>query len=144
MSYWDTSALAKLYLQEPDSAVFRNLAAQLAPVNTAHLTRHELRTVFLRREAEGVIVAGAAAVLCADFEDDIASGLIAIQDETDGVRLEFVDALEKCIAAKPPIFVRTNDALHIASAMASAQTQFVSADLRQKAAAVHIGLSVLP
>lgn len=144
MSYWDTSALAKLYLQETDSGAFRGLVVALAPVVTAHLTRHELRTVLRRREAEGAIVAGAAALLYQDFESDIAAGLIVIQEETDGVRQEFIQALELCFSAAPAVFVRTNDALHIASAKAAGQTPLVTADLRQKAAAIHVGLSAQP
>jgi len=51
MSYWDSSALIKLYVQEFDSAAFRALAANATQVVTASLTRHEMRTVFRRRES---------------------------------------------------------------------------------------------
>ena len=46
MSYWDSSALIKLYVQELDSAEFRALAAKASRVATGSLTRHEVRTVF--------------------------------------------------------------------------------------------------
>jgi hypothetical protein len=39
MSYWDSSALIKLYVQEFDSAVFRGLAANATRVVTASLSR---------------------------------------------------------------------------------------------------------
>ncbi len=142
MSYWDTSALAKLYLQESDSAVFRSRAVQDAPLHTAHLTRHELRTVLLRRESEGAIQSGGAVLLFQDFEADIAAGLILVQTETPAVQREFVMVLEKCFLVTPPVFIRTNDALHIASAHTMAQRNFVTADHRQKAAAAHVGLRV--
>ena len=51
MSYWDSSALVKLYVQELDSALFRELAVKASRVATGSLTRHEVRTVFRRREA---------------------------------------------------------------------------------------------
>ena len=140
MSYWDTSALAKLYLQEDDSDVFRSRAVQEPPLHTAHLTRHELRTVFLRRESEGVIGAGGAALLLQDFEEDIVAGLILIQNETTGVQQEFADVLERCFLESPAVFIRTNDALHIASARIALQTLFVTADHRQRTAAAHVGL----
>lgn len=142
MSYWDTSALAKLYLQESDSAVFRSRAVQDAPLHTAHLTRHELLTVFLRRESEGTIHSGGAALLFQDFEADIAAGLILVQTETSVVQREFARVLEKCFLMSPPVFIRTNDALHIASAQTVQQRDFVTADHRQKAAAAHVGLTV--
>ncbi|MFZ2281957.1 MAG: type II toxin-antitoxin system VapC family toxin [Prosthecobacter sp.] len=142
MSYWDTSALAKIYLQESDSTVFRSRAVLDAPLHTAHLTLHELRTVLLRRESEGVIQPGGAALLFQDFEADIAAGLILVQTETPTVQLEFVKVLEQCFLVTPPVFIRTNDALHIACARTMQQRDFITADNRQKAAAAHVGLRV--
>ena len=142
MSYWDTSALAKLYLQESDTDVFRTRAALDAPLHTAHLTRHELRTAFLRRESEGAIQAGGAAMLFQDFEEDTAADLILIQIETSAVQQEFVKVLEQCFLVTPPVFIRTNDALHIASSHSAKQTDFVTADSRQSTAAAHVGLTV--
>jgi hypothetical protein len=103
MRYWDTSALAKLYLPETDRASFQALA--LGPIVTAHLTRHELRTVFRRREAEGTIQPGAAAQLYQDFESDIAGGILLIEAETTPVQLEFIEVLEKCFSCVPPVFI---------------------------------------
>lgn len=142
MSYWDTSALAKLYVQEPDSTAFRSRAVQEAPLFTANLTRHEMRAVFLRRESEGVIQPGGAAVLFHDFEEDIAAGLILVQVETSAVESEYADVLERCFLHTPAVFIRTNDALHIASARTAQQSQFVTADQRQKTAAAHVGLVI--
>jgi predicted nucleic acid-binding protein len=142
MSYWDTSALVKLYLREVDSMAFRNRSLQEAPLHTAHLARHELRTVFLRRESEGLIQPGSAALLFQDFEEDVIAGRILVQTETPAVQQEFVKVLEQCLLVTPPVFIRTNDALHIASARVVQQTDFVTADNRQRAAAVHVGLIV--
>lgn len=142
MSYWDTSALAKLYLQEPDSAAFRRKAVSDAPLHTAHLARHELCTVLFRRESEGAIQQGSALLLMQDFEEDIAGGLIVIQEESPDVRRHFVSTLQRCLLNPAPIFVRTNDALHVASAQVAGQTEFVTADSRQRSAAAHVGLNV--
>jgi predicted nucleic acid-binding protein len=40
MSYWDSSALLKLYVHEADSAQFRALALEATRVTTASLTGH--------------------------------------------------------------------------------------------------------
>lgn len=142
MSYLDTSALAKLYLQEPDSPAFRSRAIQEAPLQTAHLTRHELRTVLYRREFEGSLQRGGAALLFQDFDEDVAAGLIIIQDESPGVEQEFVHVLEQCFLAALPVFIRTNDALHVATARNAGVSDFITADNRQRAAAAHLGLTV--
>ena len=82
MSYWDSSALVKLYVQELDSAEFRELAVKASRVATGSLTRHEVRTVFRRREAEGVLPSGEAAALYDELTADIAAADIVIQPET--------------------------------------------------------------
>ena len=52
--------MVKLYVQELDSAEFRELAVKASRVATGSLTRHEVRTVFRGREAEGVLPSGEA------------------------------------------------------------------------------------
>jgi uncharacterized protein with PIN domain len=89
MSYWDSSALVKLYVQELDSAEFRALAVKASRVATGSLTRHEVRTVFRRREAEGVLPSGEAAALYAELNADIAAADIVIQPETADMEREF-------------------------------------------------------
>jgi uncharacterized protein with PIN domain len=86
MSYWDSSALVKLYVQELDSAEFREVAVKASRVATGSLTRHEVRTVFRRREAEGVLPSGEAAALYDELTADIAAADIVIQPETADMR----------------------------------------------------------
>ena len=98
MSYWDSSALVKLYVQELDSAEFRELAVKASRVTTGSLTRHEVRTVFRRREAEGVLPSGEAAALYSELNADIAAADIVIQPETADMEREFGAVLEKCFS----------------------------------------------
>jgi predicted nucleic acid-binding protein len=145
MSYWDSSALIKLYVQEFDSAAFRAFAAKATRVVTASLTRHEMRTVFWRREAEGVLLSGEAAVLYGELNADIAAADILIQAETVAVEREFGVVLEKCFSQAPAAtFIRTNDALHLASAKIAGELEFVTGDVRQRTAALLLGFTVLP
>ena len=51
MRYWDTSALLKLYVTEPDSARFRAHASATGPVLTSDVARWELFVVLQRKEA---------------------------------------------------------------------------------------------
>ena len=86
MSYWDSSAVVKLYVQELDSAEFRELAVKASRVATGSLTRHEVRTVFRGREAEGVLPSGEAAALYDELTADIAVADIVVQPETADMR----------------------------------------------------------
>ncbi len=144
MSCWDSSALAKLFLLEPDSGDFRARAVADFPITAAQLARLELATTFRRKEAEGLLKPGAAKMLRQRFDRFVSKGRIILKTESPQVRTSFERVLEDCFSARPPVFVRTNDAIHIATALAAGETDFVSADARQKKAAETCGLTVHP
>ena len=64
--------------------------------------------------------------------------------ESPAVQDEFGLILERCFSLTPPVFIRTNDALHLASARVAGETEFITADGRQAAAAKLAGLVVKP
>ena len=144
MSYWDTSALLKHYTPESDSLAFEALGRALAPIHTARLTFYELHTALRRRAAEGIIAAGETAACFQKFNDHIARGIITINEESASVRDEFADMLNDCFSATPIVYVRTADAIHIATALAVGEQDFITADARQKKAAEVCGLTVHP
>ena len=134
----------KTHVQEFDSAVFRELAANVTRVVTTSLSRHEMRTGFRRREAEGVLLSGEAATLYSELHADIAAADVLIQPETVDVERKFGAVLEKCFSQAPATFIRTNDALHLASAKVARELEFVTSDVRQRTAALLMGFTVLP
>ena len=142
MAHWDTSALLKLYVAEPDSAVFEGLV--VSPPVTAFIARHEARAMFHRREGEGALAAGEAAALYQDFLSDISSGDVVETPLQPALEAAYGLVLRQCLLHSPPVFVRTNDALHLAAAMQAGEIEFVTADVRQRAAARHLGFNVLP
>lgn len=144
MSCWDTSALLKLYLQEVDSATFRQLAAASARIAISAIVRYEAETVFRRKEADGAIPMGEADVFQQQFDSDAQLG--AVNNIPLGAKVErmFSDVLKKCLARTPPVFVRASDAMQIATALAEGETEFVTADVRQRTAATLMGLRVVP
>lgn len=144
MSYWDTSALVKLYLREPDSAQFEALASAANRVVTCGFARHEARTVFRRRESERAIAPGEADTLYQLLIGDIASGNIVSIPESAGVEATLALVLETCLTQSPPVFIRTLDAWHLASARVAGETEFVTADLRQRVAARVMGFGLRP
>ena len=57
---------------------------------------------------------------------------------------KFGEVLEACFSQTQPVFIRTNDALHIASAIIAGEKTFITADARQRAAAAFMNLVVSP
>ena len=144
MSYWDTSALAKLSLVEPDSATFDALAQRPAPIRISPLVRYEARLTFLRREREGAIAAHTAVVLSRRLDQDIADGKVEVIGAGFKIETEFEQVVQACMNRATPISIRTLDALHVAAALSVGETEFLSNDIRQRAAAVAVGMTVLP
>ena len=141
MIYWDTSALAKLYVSEPDSADFEQHAAAASQIAVSATGRLELRAVLRRREAEGSISDGATSLLHRSFCDLIASGRFLEQTVTPVLEAEY---FASCLSHTPPIFLRTNDALHLAAARCAKENEVVTTDKGQRKAAIFLGFTVFP
>ena len=144
MSYWDTSALLKLYIAETDSADFHVIAEQTVRVVTGFIGKHEARTAFRRREAEAVIGPGTADLCYQKLIGDLDQNQLAMVPESALLEHEFGRVLERCLSQSPPVFIRTNDALHLAAARVASEIEFVSADAKQRIAADFLGFTVVP
>jgi predicted nucleic acid-binding protein len=144
MAYWDTSALLKLFFSENDSSVFCGIAADGGAPVTAFIARHELHAAFVRREGEGALPKGESSRLYSDFLGDLTSGDIRETPLSVELEAEFAKVLRQCLFHAPPLFVRTNDALHLAAARLAGELEFVSADIRERDCATHLGFKVLP
>lgn len=144
MSYWDTSALAKLYVQESDSVDFERHAAQAAGMTVSETGRLELRTVLRRREAEGSLSPGSTKLMHTSFCALIAAGHFVEEPITAELETEFFAILDACLGQSPPIFLRTNDGLHLAAARRAGETELVSTDKGQRKAALFLGFTIFP
>ena len=144
MSYWDTSCLIKLYTPEPDSPVFRTHLAGPGTCVTCDLAPLEFWATVRRKETEGVLAAGEADRVQAAFEADLAAGAISVVACDAAVRQKFRVIVEQCHARTPAIYIRTNDALHLAAASCAGETEIVVTDKRLREAALLLGLAVFP
>ena len=145
MSYWDTSALIKLFVVENDSSMFRNHAAQNSGRwVTSEWTRLELWSGLRRKEAEGFLQQAQARSLLADFDTGVSQGDWKLLPDSPRGHLEFERIVEECLSQAPPLFIRTLDALHLAAAITIGETEVVTTDKRLREAALLFGLSIFP
>ena len=145
MSYWDTSTLVKLYAQEPDSPVFEaHAASQISPPLTSRIALYEARATFHRKEAEGVLAAGTAQITYNELLQDVATNDVWLVELDAAVELEYGQVLNLCYQQTPPLLLRTLDAIHVASARLSGETEIVATDKRMRDAAKLLGFSVFP
>ena len=106
--YIDTSALAKLYIEEAGSATMRARAASAEFVASSVLAWAEALATLARRRREGALSGEEHEMLRGRFTSDFGD-LVAI--DMDGRVLELVDRL---VADHP---LRGADAVHLASAL---------------------------
>ena len=144
MSYWDSSALAKLYLKESNSAVFLSLAKRAVPLRTSPLGQFEVSLTLQRQAVDGFLDRQTADALADELLIDIASGLVELVASKFELHAEFQHVLQTCFQRAVPISIRTLDALHLAAALSVGETEFISNDIRQRSAAQALGLTVLP
>lgn len=138
MRYFDSSAFAKRYLNEPDNAA---LASRLEhPAATSRLSAVEVASAIVRRGREGKLSQQQRDRALHALTRDIADLLIV------ELAPEVVSAANGILARNT---LRAADAIHLASCVSlscelGADIPFVVFDARLRAAAIAEGLSVEP
>ena len=136
-AYFDTSALVKRYVNEAGRGDVLQLLRRHDIVTSAILPV-EVRSALRRRASEGTLDAARVPEILRHVATDRAYWTLV------GVGSEVLAAAEVLVATHP---LRTLDAIHVASAqvfrtrLATPEFIFVSADSRQSAAAVAVGLT---
>ncbi len=133
MAYWDTAALAKLYIHEPDSPRYGQI-----------LRESLVHCAFWRKEISGAVRHGRAEILFQNFLRQIESGDLKLILYDSRVKSRAIGVVRHCYGARRPVMIRSLDALQIASALEGGATEMVSADLRMRGCGILFGLRVLP
>ena len=145
MSYWDTACLIKTYVPEADSEMFQELLESRGQVVTSgEFARLEFVTTLWRMESDGKISEGSAGTAVALFDKRVEENSCRLIRFDDSVREEFERVVRRCYSQDPPVLVRTLDALHVASAIASGETEIVATDKRLRDAATLLGFLLFP
>ena len=109
LAYLDTSALAKLYVDEPEQDRVAGLIAEVGKVVTSVIAYPEARAVFARRRSSGELSDEQHDRIVADFEEDWRE-----VNEVDVTPAVYRRA-GTLLVAHPRL--RAMDALHLASAL---------------------------
>jgi predicted nucleic acid-binding protein len=135
--YFDTAYLGKLYLEEPDAPPVRMLAAESSEIVCGAHGRVELAFLLHRKLREGVIDSVDLAARWKQVETDSASGLLRWLP-LDAPQIE--SAAKSALTLPASLFLRSADALHLATARDHGFKTIYSNDKNLLAAAKHFGL----
>jgi uncharacterized protein len=144
MVYWDTSALLKLYVSEPESAKLAELASAEGPILSSAIAPVEMMCALARKEGAGEMRRGGAREVFALIGRHLAAGRISIIPFGDDVVRESERLARLAASRERPVVVRASDLIHLASAMAVRSRTIVTTDARLREIAVLAGLKVLP
>ncbi|MHB1282312.1 MAG: type II toxin-antitoxin system VapC family toxin [Metallibacterium scheffleri] len=131
--YFDSSALAKRYIEEACTAEVLAWCERASELALSAIAIPELISAFCRLQREGRLTRAQYQAIKRALMTDIADALIL--ETTPEVIQHAVKALE----SHP---LRGMDAIHLGAALACAAEAFVSADARQCQAAKQLGLQV--
>jgi predicted nucleic acid-binding protein len=137
--YLDSSALAKLYVPEPESDTLEAFLRGRRDLMISELGITEVLSAVARRRREGMLTAHQALEIRDAVLADADSGSFHRLDMSPVVHRE----AERLLFHIESVALRTLDALHVAVALLNSATHVVTYDARMRAAALHAGLRAL-
>jgi predicted nucleic acid-binding protein len=137
--YLDSSALAKLYVPEPESDALEAFLRGRRDLLISELAITEVLSAVARRRREGLLTPIQASEIRDALLGDADSGSLRRLDMSPVVHRE----AERLLFQLDSAALRTLDALHVALALLSAATHVVTYDARMRCAALHAGLKTL-
>jgi predicted nucleic acid-binding protein len=145
VQYWDTSALLKVYVAEPDSSAFLQLLASTgAPILTSAVAGVELQCALYRKQMAGDLKEGGAHHAFQKFKADVTRGRIVSVPLGDDISAASGGIIRSAFSGRRPVMVRSLDVIHLASAAVGGAETLVATDLRLREAAKRAGFKLAP
>ena len=143
IAYADTSLLISYYVRDSNSASAQGLIhAQASPLFFTGLHRLEMRNAFALGVFRRILTSAQAAVAWSDVQLDLRSGRLDPQPVNWGPVYRAAGQL--AAAHCPAVGCRSLDVLHVTLARKLNARQFLTFDIRQRALALALGMTVKP
>jgi uncharacterized protein len=136
--YFDTSYIAKFYFNEPESTRVRELVRKADAIRSSLWALAEFHAVIHRRMREAGLSRNEALNLALRFADHVEDGLWVLVPVHEGL-LRRTGIL--MLSAPPDLFIRTADAVHLATAQEIGERDVWTNDRHMLAAAAYFGIT---
>lgn len=140
--YWDTSCVLALYVPEKISTQAAE-AASLAkgPIHSSSILEFEMTFAVHAKEARGEIPRGSSARVLLKFQADLQQGRFLLVPLGIDIKARSREIAASTIQAEPPVFLRTIDGIHIATALELGSPELITADRKMADAASLLGIT---
>jgi len=142
--YWDTSSVIKLYTAESDSTLWHSVAVDRTDERVSSaLLEAELAFALSQKELRGEVASGGANALLRIFRHDVKVGRFILFPLGADVIRRAAALAKEAAACQPTCPLRTLDGLHLATAAILRCKDIATADVRMKAGAHLLGMTVV-
>ena len=135
--YFDSTLVAKFYLNERGRDAVRTLAARAGAVVTSGIAVAEVSAAFHRKYREGAVTPAVFRALQGQFEHDVEAGLWTCIGPTPALLAEVRDLFA---GLERSVYLRSLDALHLVTAKSEHFQRVYTNDQHLLRACGHVGV----
>ena len=140
-AYWDTSCVLALYVPEEISSQATELASvEKGQIHSSSILEFEMTFAVHAKEARGEIPRGSCGRVLSQFQTDIQRGRFLLVPLGIDIKACTKDIATRTLQAEPPVFLRTLDGIHIATALELGSSELITADQKMADAATLLGI----
>ena len=140
-AYWDTSCVLALYAPEEISSQAAELATlEKGQIHSSSILEFEMTFAVHAKEARGEIPSGGSAKVLSQFQTDLQRGRFLLVPLGIDIKACTRDIAARTLQAEPPVFLRTLDGIHIATALELGSSELITADRKMADAATLLGI----
>jgi len=140
-AYWDTSCVLALYAPEEISSQAAELASlEKGQIHSSAILEFEMTFAVHAKEARGEIPSGSSGRVLSQFQTDLQRGRFLLVPLGIDIKACTRDIAARSGQAKPPVFLRTLDGIHIATSLEMGSSKLITADRKMADAATLLGI----
>jgi predicted nucleic acid-binding protein len=139
--YWDTSCVLALYVPERVSSQASELASvEKGAIHSSAILEFEMTFAIHAKEARGEIPSGSSGGVLSRFQTDLQQGRYLLVPMGIDIKSRAKEIAAKILPMEPPVFLRTLDGIHIATALNMGSSALITADKNMADAANLFGI----
>lgn len=130
-----------LYAPEEISSQAAELASlQNGQIHSSAILEFEMTFAVHAKEVRGEIPSGSSGRVLSQFQTDLQRGRFLLVPLGIDIKACTRDIADRTLQAQPPVFLRTIDGIHIATALKLGSSELITADRKMADAATRLGI----